>query len=174
MKFYNNDIRLNKLDGLLLVKENLNIFSLLILFTALSTILISFSFDLLIGNFNLLIEEDILLMTSDKNKMNTEIIYLYMKQELLNNNYNNKVFIFNYFMDLFNKSHSTYRYFPSYFLNFNPNYINIDHNLDYLREEATKNYEIFILKYKNNSLNSILNDLHVIVKDYINNNKINK
>lgn len=141
----------------------------LVLFTAISTVLIFFGFDLIFGNFNLFREEDFLLIAHNNNQIGEGFTCLSMKEELKYN----KVSIFNPFIDLFNKSHSTYRYFPSHFqvlaLEGYDN-ISINNNTSFydllIIKEAISYNKYLILEQHNNYLSDVLNDLYKIILNY--------
>jgi hypothetical protein len=172
MEFNSINIKISSFKG-----ENIIIFSSLALFTAISTILIFFGLDLIIDNFNLLIEEDFLLIKCNNDQINNEMVYSHMKQET---GYNRKTSIFDPVIDLFSKSNSTYRYSPSYFQVFDlgkyKNSILLENNklgchLVPIKEALTYN-QYLILECHNEYLNDVLNDLYRIILDYKQDNSL--
>jgi hypothetical protein len=156
---------------------NIILFSFLVLFTIITTILFSFVFDLILGNFNLLIE-DSLLTTCNNNQINNKLTYLSVEQ---GTNHHDQMSVFNLFIDLFNKSYSKYKYFPSHFQVFIPRVFNnnnivlsknaSDCNLLNIKEVISYN-QYLILKNNNNYLNDVLNDLYEIISDYKQDNEL--
>lgn len=172
MKLY-NDIKLKKSSNFLFIRENINIFSVLILFTLISTVLIFYGFDLLFGNFNMPIEEDFIFITSNKNQINNEAAYFLVEQKI---SYNAKVSIFNPFIDLFHKSCSTYRYFPSHFqvvmlIDYKDDML-VNNTTPYITREFMTYNQYLIHEYHNNLLNDLLNDLCKILLEYKQNSRI--
>ena len=168
------------LRSLYLTKENITILSFLVLFTAISMILISFCFDTLVGTFSQLGEKDYLLRESLICPIIPEINSCFpMKRDLSNND----ICIFDSFIDLFNKS-----YFPSYFQTFtsyNGNIVTnkvitsvctdetrVDlQNLAIAKEIISYN-QYLILEHHNNHLNDLLNDLCKILLEYKESNSL--
>jgi hypothetical protein len=155
---------------------NIILFSFLVLFTIITTILFSFVFDLILGNFNLLIE-DSLLTTCDYNQINNQLTYFSAEQ---GTNHHDQMSVFNPFVDLFNKSYSKYNYFPSHFQVFTmveyKNDIVLsknapDCNLLNIKEIISYN-QCLILKNNNNYLNDVLNDLYEIISNYKQDNRL--
>ena len=160
-------------NNLLFIRENIIIFSSLVVFTAISTILIFFGFNLLFDNFNLIIEEDLIFISSNNNQINNEITYLFIESGLNNSN---KTSIFNPFIDLFNKSCSTYRYFPSHFqalmlIKYKGDIL-IDNSTSYIGKEVMTYNQYLIQEYHNNLLNDLLNDLCKILLEYKQNTSV--
>lgn len=172
MKLY-NDIKLKNSSNLLFIRENIIIFSILVLFTAISTVLIFFGFDLLLGNFNPPIEEDLMFITYNKNLINNEAAYYSVKQKI---SYSDKVSIFNPFVDLFHKSCSTYRYFPSHFqvvtLIDCKDDILVNNTTSCITKEFMTYNQYLIHEYHNNLLNDLLNDLCKILLEYKQNSSV--
>jgi len=159
-----------KFKNLFFVGENIIIFFFLVLFAAICTILIFFGYDLIFGSYSIIIEEDFSLITYNNNQTSKFYTCLPKEQELNNN----KVFIFNPFIDLFNRSHSTYRYYPSYFqilvlveykYNISVSENTPCYNLLIIKEVISYN-KYLMLEHHNNYLSDVLNDLYKIILDY--------
>jgi hypothetical protein len=187
MRLNKNNNNINSVDSssLFLSKENITIFLFLILFTAISMILISFCFDTLLDSFSQLQGEDSLLREGNICSMSPEVTScLSIKRDSSKNGLN----IFNSFIDLFNKSHSSYRYFPSYFQIFMNNnsfilsnkaitLLSIDENkVDpqnlVIAKEVISYNQYLVLEHYNKSLNDLLNDLCKIVLEYRQSNSL--
>jgi len=182
---FNNNIKPVNSNNLYFTKNNLIIFSCLVLFTAINMVLIFFCFDILINNLNQYDEENSLLKEENICLIAPEITScLYMKRDLSNNGLS----IFDTFIDLFNKNSSRLRYFPSYFQTFT-NYsgnILINKPITLLcisqTEGDLRNFTIakevisynqyLLLEHHNNHLNAILNDLYKILLEYRQSNSL--
>jgi hypothetical protein len=143
------------------------------MFTAISTVLITFSVNLLTDGFDILIIGDPSFMPCGTNPLNAEITYNpFIKQD---SSYNSKVSIFSSFIDLFNKSSSMFKYFPSYFQSSSSNLFRnqsvLEINNVTLIEIISYN-QYLILEHHNNSLNNLLNDLYIIIMEYKQNNSV--
>lgn len=166
-------------------KKDIVIFSLLILFTALSTILISFSFDLLVNGFYP-VEKDFLSTFYNDSLVNNKAVTIIFSKH--GPYYEDKIFIFNPFIDLFHKTHSTYRYFPSYFQitrgykdykminktlassHLNETIIDLQ-NSNMTREIIDYN-QYLTLENENSRLNNLLLDICRIIIEYEQNNSL--
>jgi hypothetical protein len=182
----NDNIKPVNSSKLCFAKENIIIFFYLVLFTAISMVLISFCSDILINSFSqgdgensLLKEENICLIAPET------IPCLSMKRDLGKNGLS----IFDTFIDLFNKNHPGYRYFPSYFQPFTTNHTDsilsnkpitllcineTEGNLRNLAiaKEVISYNEYLLLEHHNNHLNAILNDLCKILLEYRQSNSL--
>ena len=174
----NKNIKPVNLNNLLLSLQKLTIFSFLILFTAINTVLISFYFDIFVNNLIQWDVEDPLLIVN-------EVAPGFSIQGDLNTN---RISIFNYFMNLFNKSHSKYRYFPSYFQVYvgHTDYILINKVITHsyigediviniwnsviTKEVMSYNQYLILEHYNNNNLNVLLSDICKILLEYKQNN----
>lgn len=183
--FNNNNINPAGSNYLTFIKENMPILSFLILFIILNIILIPFCFDTFINNFDQSNREYCLLKENIICPINFENTnYLYIKQD----SGNNGSFIFNSFVDLFNKDHSKYRYFPSYFQTFTNhthsiltnksvilpciNETRMDLRNLVIAKEVVSYNQYLILEDQNNHLNVLLNDLCNILLEYKQRNSI--
>lgn len=185
MNNVNSNLRFINITNIFFVyfRKDIIIFSLLILFTALSTVLISFSFDLLINGVYP-IEKDLLSTFFNDSLVDNKAVTIIFNKH--SSDYDNKTFIFNPFIDLFHKTHSTYRYFPSYFqitkgykdykvinktlesLHLNETMVDLQ-NSKIAREIIDYN-QYLILEYENNRLNNLLLDICRIIIEYEQNN----
>jgi hypothetical protein len=155
------------INNLVVIKENILIFSILVLFTTINTILISLCLNLLSENIYLLKEVDFLLNEYENPLLKNRTISCSV--------FNHKASIFNPFIDLFHKSHSTYKYFPSHFqvlvgykndLLINKNVYQIPETTSYIAREVLCYNKYLILEHHNFTLNTLINDLYEIVSDY--------
>ena len=173
MKLFNRNKRCIVTNYFLLVKENIAIFSFLVIFTAISTIFIVLSSDLLVNGHDSFVfaGKDFSLMPCDSNCISNRVIPL--EQEL--NNPSNRISIFNCFIDLFQKDNSKHKYFPSYFHSLGPQYkhnmfvliISRDHLLvSRVAEEVMTYNKHLILESYNDTLIDLCNDLCNIVLEY--------
>jgi hypothetical protein len=176
---FNNNIKPVGLNYLALIKENIPIFSCLILSILLNIILISFCFDTFINNFDQLTREYCFLKENIICPINFENTnFLYIKQDSGNKGSS----IFNSFIDLFNKDYSKCRYFPSYFQTFTNhtdsilinkfvtlpciNETRMDLRNLVIAKEVVSYNQYLILEGQNNHLNALLNDLCNILLEY--------
>jgi len=150
--------------------DNFKLYIFLIVFSAINMFIILLISDLFVNGIEFLRED--FLLTKYNNFLDNENCYtsiyspktlIYIKQDLNNN----KFYIFNTFIDLFDKNHSTFKYFPSYFQNLNwlgeLKYNNNNNNINVI--ENVKYNQCFIREYYNNSYNNLLNDLYKIIMD---------
>lgn len=175
----NNNAKLVKKHSLLFTRENFIIFSFLTLFTALTTVLITLSFDLLFDNFNL-IEKDIFLIAFRDNQINDKVASLIsVKQDL---SHNDKISIFNPFIDLFDKTHSTHKHFPSYFqiavsnkdyimvnntiVSSSINKVMVDTQNSNIIEKLINYNQYLILEQHSSCLNDLLLDICKLILEY--------
>jgi len=170
MKFNytSNNVKLIKINNLVLTRENAIIFFFLILFTTISTILISFCFDTLFNSFGQSDKDSFLLKTGDTYTLTSEAISCFSVKQDLNNNK------FNFFIDLFQKNPSVYKYFPSYFQTFvhNKNDIIVNEISSFIIKEVVSYNQYLILEYHNNKLNDLLDDLCKILLEYKESNSL--
>jgi hypothetical protein len=183
----NNNIKPVNSSSLSITKEDIIIIFFLVLFTAISVILISFCFDTFIGSFSQSFGEDYLLKKDNICPINSEVTScVSIKRDIDTDK--NGLSIFNSFIDLFNKNHSRHRYFPSLIqtsANLNSNILsnkaitllNTDEiienpqNLAIAKEVISYN-QYLILEHHNNHLNALLNDLCKILLEYTESNNI--
>ena len=160
-----------KVNNLIITKENVIILFSLVLFIAISTVIISLIIDTIINSFNLLGEINFLSNEYENHLINNKTTScLVIKQEVIKY----RVSIFNPFIDLFHKSHSSYKYFPSYFQTFAlidyRNNIMTSKNIpcsDFLIIKEIISYNKYlILESQNNDLNVLFNDLCRLLLEY--------
>jgi hypothetical protein len=172
-------------NNLYFTKENIIIFSFLVLFTAISMVLISFCSDILINSLGKYDGENSLLKQDNICLIAPETIPCPSMERDLDKN---GISIFDAFIDLFNKNRPGYKYFPSYFQSFT-NYdgniltnkpiilLSIDEttrdlpNLAIAKEVISYN-QYLILEQHNNHLNALLNDLCKILLEYRQSNSL--
>lgn len=159
-------LKKNIFYNILNTKINLGFVLLAILFSVGLTIFFFISKDLYFNNINLENLEEI------SNKIYIDSMYANQESASNINKLDNS--IFNIFIDLFQKSGSKYKYFPSYFIStqFDLSSISLkDHsnlftnNINIIQTITHNQY--FMLEYHNEHLNKLLNDLQNIVVDYI-------
>lgn len=173
MKFNhtNNNVKLIKRNNFFLTRENAIIFFFLIIFTAISTILISFCSDTLFNSFSQLDKDGFLLKTGDTYTLTREAVSCFSIKQDLNNN---KLSVFNFFIDLFQKNPSVYKYFPSYFQTF-VHYKNdaiVNDTSSFIVREVVSYNQYLMLEYHNDKLNDLLKDLCKILLEYKGSNNL--
>ena len=163
--------------------KSLTIFILSALFIIVSTVLLITSLDLIINDPGLLTRDDLPIISFDlfATCSNTE-----QNQTIINYS-GAQSCIFSPFIDLFHKSNSVYKYFPSYFVNSQPTLLVTANNFSEITTSALKvnnlvideagsmgiNYynQYFMLEYRNNKYYILIYDLYNIVSEYIQANK---
>jgi hypothetical protein len=163
----NGNMKFLCINSLFINKNNIVVISSLILFTAITNIFILFICDLFVNELNLQTIKDFLFMLYGTNTLNVESTQDISIKEYYS--YNNKVSIFSTFIDLFNKSSSTFKYFPSHFQS-SPPYLFINQsdlivsNITLIDTISYNQY--LILEQYNSSLNNLLNDICNILLEY--------
>jgi hypothetical protein len=163
--------------------KSLTIFILSALFIVVSTVLLIISLDLIIEDPGLLTRDDLPIISFDlfatcSNAEQNQIISNYSSAQSC---------IFSPFIDLFHKSNSVYKYFPSYFVNGQPTLLVTPNSFSEITTSALKvnnlaidegglmainNYnQYFLLEYRNNKYYILIYDLYNIVSEYIQANK---
>jgi hypothetical protein len=171
----------NKKNIILTVTIISNLILLVLLIVLVGLVLLIIAINLILDNPGLLAIEDFPIlsfeeiMASHGNRAflkGSAFGNLLLGQET--NNITAKPCVFNPFIDLFHKYNSTYKYFPSYFINdpFNILLNKSNYAIDEVALISYKNYnQYFILEYRNNSYYYLVSDLYDIVSDYIQSNK---
>jgi hypothetical protein len=165
-------------SNLYFTKENIIIFSFLVLFTAISMVLISFCSDILINSLGKYDGENSLLKQDNICLIAPETIPCPSMERDLDKN---GISIFDTFIDLFNKNRPGYKYFPSYFQSFTNYDGNILTSIDEttgdlpnlaIAKEVISYNQYLILEHHNNHLNALLNDLCKILLEYRQSNSL--
>lgn len=179
------------------LKKEINIISkyrnilLLLIFVVLGVILIVVSFNLNIYYASIFPIDslsftpwfhDVINESTTSNLFTTQLSIKEMEPtiSLTSKNRSNSSCIFNTFIELFNNSNSTYKYFPSHFIDGQfhslvniPQSLEVSNNL--INEMALvkiNSYDkYFLLEYNNNKYYYLISDIYDIVSEYIQANK---